>query len=402
MLKVTIDATPISPKPSGVGLYIYNLINSLHELQQQQNNFKLGISYQPSWRNWLSNNFTPPENISSYSNLHVLPIPVRISSKLGLIPGSPLFNFEKKLGMPDIMHGTNYSVFPCRGTVNLMNLYDLSFMKYPEYVNSVVEKYTNQIKQCLKWTNAVLTISESSKRDIVEYLQIPPERIFITPLASRYHVNYLTDELISKIDKDIDYNFSQPYLLFVSTIEPRKNITAMISAFNLLKSKHKIPHALVLIGQKGWKYEPIFQEIERSPWKESIHHLDYLSDELVALFYSRADVFVYPSHYEGFGLPVLEAMTLGAPVVTSNTSSLPEVAGDAALLVNPSDVEEQANAILQIISDSQFRNELITKGKARATLFSWERAARETLHVYESIRGMKTSGNGLDRLRLNP
>jgi glycosyltransferase involved in cell wall biosynthesis len=388
MLKVTIDATPILPKPSGVGLYIFNLIDSLHKLQRQHD-FKLGISYQPSWKNWLSNNFSPPENISSYSNLYVLPIPVRISSKLSLIPGSPLFNFEKHLGLPDIMHGTNYSVFPCKGTVNLMNLYDLSFMKYPQYVNSVVEKYTKQVRQCLTWTDAILTISESSKRDIIEYLQISPERIFVTPLASRYHVNYLTDELIARIDKNIDYDFSQPYLLFVSTIEPRKNIIAILSAFNLLKSKYKIPHNLVLIGQKGWKYEPIFQEIERSPWKEKIYHLDYLSDELVALFYSRADVFVYPSHYEGFGLPVLEAMTLGAPVVTSNTSSLPEVAGDAALLINPDDVEELADAILQIISDSQLRAQLVKKGKDQASLFSWERTARETLQVYKSVCALK-------------
>jgi glycosyltransferase involved in cell wall biosynthesis len=389
MLKVTIDATPILSKPSGVGIYIFNLINSLHELQQEYN-FKLSVSYQPSWKNWLSNNFSPPENISSYSDLYILPIPVKISSQLSLIPGSPLFDFEKYLGFPDITHGTNYSVFPCKNSKKLMSIYDLAFLKYPEYVNSSVKKYTKRVKQSLQWTDAILTISESSKRDIIEYLQISPDRIFVTPLASRYHVNYLTDELIDRVNKDTNYDFSRPYLLFVSTIEPRKNIGAIISAFNLLKSEYKIPHNLVLIGQKGWKYEPIFQTIEDSPWKENIYHLDYLFDELVALFYSRADVFVYPSHYEGFGLPVLEAMTLGAPVVTSSTSSLPEVAGDAALFVNPSDVEEQAHAILQIISDSKFRDDLITKGKARATLFSWDRTARETLEVYKSIHGMKT------------
>ncbi len=389
MLKVTIDATPILSKPSGVGIYVFNLINALQSLQQEHN-FKLSISYQPSWKNWLSSNFSPPENISSYSDLYILPIPVKISSRLSLIPGSPLFDFEKYLGFPDITHGTNYSVFPCKNSTKLMNIYDLTFLKYPQYVNLAVRKYAKRVHQSLKWTDAILTISESSKQDIVEHLQIPPENIYVTPLASRYHVNYLTDELISRIDNNISYDFSQPYLLFVSTIEPRKNIGAIISAFNLLKSEYKIPHNLVLIGQKGWKYEPIFQEIEDSPWKENIYHLDYLSDELVALFYSRADVFVYPSHYEGFGLPVLEAMTLGAPVVTSSTSSLPEVAGDAALLVNPSDVEEQAHAILQIISDSKFRNDLITKGKARATLFSWDRTARETLEVYKSIHGMKT------------
>jgi len=389
MLKIVIDATPILSKPSGVGISIFNLINSLHQLQQQNHSFEMGIAYQPSFKKWLFRNLSPPENISAYANLHILSIPVRISSLLSLFPGLPLFNFKEKLGMPDIIHGTNYSVFPCKDTLNLMTIYDLSFIKYPEYINSAVQQYTKRVKQSLQWTDAILTISESSKRDIVEHLHISPDRIFVTPLASRYHLNYLTDELIDKIDKNIDYDFSVPYLLFVSTIEPRKNISAIISAFNLLKSNYKIPHHLILIGQKGWKYEPIFKEIECSPWKENIHHLDYLSDELVALFYSRADVFLYPSHYEGFGLPVLEAMTLGAPVVTSNTSSLPEVAGDAALSIDPSDIEAQADAILKIISDAHFRDELIQKGKARAALFSWERTARETLQVYESIQKLK-------------
>ena len=389
MLKIVIDATPILSKPSGVGISIFNLINSLHQLQQQNHSFEMGIAYQPSFKKWIFRNLSPPENISAYANLHILPIPVRISSLLSLFPELPLFNFKEKLGMPDIIHGTNYSVFPCKDTLNLMTIYDLSFIKYPEYINSAVQQYTKRVEQSLQWTDAILTISESSKRDIVEYLHISPDCVFVTPLASRYHLNYLTDELIDKIDKNIDYDFSVPYLLFVSTIEPRKNISAIISAFNLLKSDRKIPHHLILIGQKGWKYEPIFQEIECSPWKENIHHLDYLSDELVALFYARADVFLYPSHYEGFGLPVLEAMTLGTPVVTSNTSSLPEVAGDAALLVDPSDVEAQADAILKIISDAHFRDELIKKGKARAALFSWERTARETLQVYESIHELK-------------
>jgi glycosyltransferase involved in cell wall biosynthesis len=383
MMKVTIDATPIFSKPSGVGIYIVNLIKSLYNLRHHE--FEIAIFYQPSLKNWLLRNLSPPGNISMYSNLHILPVPVRISSLLNLIPGLPLFDFEKYLEMSDIIHGTNYLVYPCKDTLNLMSIYDISFIKYPEYVNSAVKQYKNRVKQSLQWTDAILTISESSKRDIVEYLQISPDRIFVTPLASRYHINYLTDELISKIAQNVDYDFSMPYILFVSTIEPRKNIAAVVSAFNLLKSQHKIPHNLILIGQKGWKYQPIFQKIESSPWKENIYHLDYLSDELVALFYSRADVFVYPSHYEGFGLPVLEAMTLGTPVVTSNTSSLPEVAGDAALLVDPCDHEQQADAILQIISDSQFRDELVKKGKDRAALFSWERTAKETLNVYESV-----------------
>jgi glycosyltransferase involved in cell wall biosynthesis len=266
-----------------------------------------------------------------------------------------------------------------------MSLYDLTFIKYPNYINSVVKTYTERVKHCLKWTDLVVTISESSKKDIVEYLSVEPDRIYVTPLASRYSPNYLSLDSKEKLKQLINYDFSKPYILFVSTIEPRKNINAIISAFNYLKEKSKIEHQLILIGQKGWHHQPIFEAIEASPWNSQIHHLSYLSDELVALFYSQADVFVYPSHYEGFGLPVLEAMTLGAPVITSNTSSLPEVAGDAALLVDPNEPTQLAEAILKVISDCQLRSKLIHKGQERAKLYSWERTAQETLKAYRSL-----------------
>jgi glycosyltransferase involved in cell wall biosynthesis len=266
-----------------------------------------------------------------------------------------------------------------------MNIYDLTFIKYPNYIDSVVKTYTKRVKRCLQWTDLVLTISESSKKDIIEYLQVPPQKVYVTPLASRYHLDYLSWQNIPILEQQVNYDFSKPYLLFVSTIEPRKNINTIITAFNFLKQKYKIAHQLILIGKKGWNYEPIFAAIESSYCKHEIHHLDYLSDELVALFYSKADVFVYPSHYEGFGLPVLEAMTLGAPVISANTSSIPEVTGDAAILIDPNEPIELAEAILKIISDSQFSQELINKGKERAKLFSWERTAKETLKAYRSL-----------------
>jgi len=384
MLKVVVDATPLLPNPSGVGFYVYNLIHTLYNLRSQEN-FELGIVYQPSLKNWLLRNLSFPENLKPYSNLYLLPLPVRVTNLLASFPNPLIHSFEEGFGYPDIVHGTNYAVYQCRNSKKVMNIYDLTFIKYPNYVNSIVRTYTQRVKQSLKWTDLVLTISESSKQDIVNYLNVEPERIYVTPLASRYDSTYLNEKVNAQRINPVNYDFYKPYILFVSTIEPRKNITTLISAFNQLKQKYKIEHQLVLIGQKGWRYQPIFSEIERSPWKDQIHHLNYLSDEMVALFYSRADVFAYPSHYEGFGLPVLEAMTLGAPVVTSNTSSLPEVAGDAALLVDPKDSTNLAEAILRVISDSQLRHELIQKGKERAKLYSWEKTAKATLQAYRSL-----------------
>ncbi|MBD1869721.1 glycosyltransferase family 4 protein [Cyanobacteria bacterium FACHB-471] len=384
MLKVVVDATPLLPKPSGVGFYVANLIQALHALQDQEN-FQLGIAYQPSLKNWLHGNLKFPDSIQQYSNLHLLPLPVRVLNLLATVPNPLLSYFEQSFELPDIVHGTNYAVYPCQKSLRVMSIYDLTFIKYPNYVNAIVRSYASRIQQCLRWTDLVLTISESSKQDIVEHLNVSPSRIQVTPLASRYHTNYLSKEVAEQLTHSVSYDFSKPYILFVSTIEPRKNINVLIKAFNLLKQKHKIEHHLILIGQKGWQYKPIFAEIERSPWNHCIHHLNYLSDELVALFYSKADVFVYPSHYEGFGLPVLEAMTLEAPVITSNTSSLPEVAGDAALLVDPNDVADIANAILRVVSDRTLRQELIRKGKEQAKLYSWERTAHETLRAYRSL-----------------
>ncbi len=385
MLKVVVDATPVNSKPSGVGFYVANLICALDVLQKEEN-FQLGVVYQPGLKNWLRADFSFPESLKHSSQQYLLPLPVRISNLLLALAFKPsLSYFEKYFGFPDILHGTNYSVYPCQNSLKVMNIYDLAFIKYPNYTDSVAKTYTERVKRCLLWTDLVLTISESSKKDIIEYLEVDPKKVYVTPLASRYYPSYLSEEIAQRLEKQANYDFSKPYLLFVSTIEPRKNINTIITAFNFLKEKYKIEHQLILIGKKGWNYEPIFTAIENSPWANQIHHLNYLSNELVALFYSKADVFVYPSHYEGFGLPVLEAMTLGAPVISSNTSSIPEVTGDAAILVDPNNPIQLGEAILKVISDSQLRQELINKGKARAKLFSWERTAKETLNAYRTI-----------------
>ena len=385
MLKIVVDTTPITPQPSGVGLYVANLIDGLWQLQRSRN-FELGIVYQPSFKNWLGRNLALPESLQKYSPSSLLPFPFRFTNLLlNKFPQAfPLF-LEKYTNYPNIIHGTNFTVFPYKKSLKVITLYDLTFLRYPEYVDQVVANYAAKVKRCLQWTDLVIAISESTKEDAINYLQISPEKIHVTPLASRYYPNYLSQEKQEKLKRYCNYDFSRPYLLFVSTIEPRKNIVALITAFNYLKHKYKIEHNLVLIGKKGWRYQPIFSAIAESPYQQNIYHLDYLSDDLVALFYTLATVFVYPSHYEGFGLPVLEAMNLGTPVITSNSSSLPEVVGNAGLLINPDDPMELAEAIFQVISNSQLQQDLIIKGQKRAKSFSWEKTAKETLKAYAKL-----------------
>lgn len=381
---IAVDATPIREKPSGIGFYTLSLIRALAQLQSQAN-FTLTIAYQPSVKNWLKGNFSPPLNLSNNFSLKSLPLPVTISNLLTKFPNPIIPYCERYLDNPDILHGTDHYVYPVRNSLKIMTIHDVTFMKYPKYTNSIVKTYTQRVKSCLKWTDAIITFAENTKQEISEYLNVSQDRIFITPQASRYYPDYLIQTDTNQLANTVNYPWEQPYILFVSTLEPRKNLVNLIKAFNLLKQEAKIPHNLVLIGQPGWHYQNIFDEINKSPWQQDIYVLGYLSDDLVALFYQEADVFIYPSFYEGFGLPVLEAMTLGAPVVTSNTSSLPEVAGDAAILINPQNVEEIAAGIFRVISDRQLRDQLIQLGKERAKLFSWEKTAQATIYIYRSL-----------------
>jgi glycosyltransferase involved in cell wall biosynthesis len=380
MIRVTVDASPILPKPSGVGFYVVKLLEGLTRLALEEGDVAIDPLYQISLKNALKGKFSAPEILTQYSNLRYFPLPVKATNLFLQYPWLFLPIVERSFGLADIFHGTNYTVFPCRKSRKVMTIYDLTFIKYPQFTDSVVARYGDRVRRCLKWTDLVLTISESSKRDIVEYLGFPSDRIVVTPLASRYELDYKP-----QVDQNIGYDLGQPYILFVSTIEPRKNIVGLIDAFDELKRKQNIPHNLVLVGQKGWRYEAIFERIERSPYRDNIYHLNYLSNDAVAMLYRQAELFIYPSHYEGFGLPVLEAMTLGTPVVCSDNSSLPEVAGDAALYVNCEDISGMAEAMARIIGDSKLRQSLIDRGRQQAAQFSWMRTAKETLQAYRTL-----------------
>lgn len=375
MLTISLDATALRLNPSGIGYYVYNLIEALYQLQSSEN-FQLNLFYQPSVKNWLRGNLSASEQLQNYPHTHCLPIPTTLSNLLTKFPNPALAYFEKYLQYPDIIHGTDHIVYPCQKSFKVMTIHDLTFIKYPEYVPLIVKTYTERIKRCLKWTDLIITMAETTKEDIVHYLQVNPHKIWVIPLASRYSIQ----ENLKTSPTD-----EQPYILFVGTFEPRKNIKTLVLAFDYLKKKFDLPHRLVLIGKKGWGYESILKCIENSAYKKDIYHLNYLADELVAQFYQQAEVFVYPSFYEGFGLPVLEAMNLGTPVITSNVSSLPEVVDSAAITINPQDFIELAEAIFKVLSNDDLRKQLILDGRVRAQSFSWEKTAKQTLEAYYSL-----------------
>ncbi|UOO13171.1 MULTISPECIES: glycosyltransferase family 1 protein [unclassified Synechocystis] len=396
MLKVCVDATAIRGQLSGIGFYNLSLLRALNELQhsqQFQGQFSLQIYYQPGLKDWCQGNWQKKHHLAEFTDCTCLPLPVTLSDRLVNFPNPILNLLEKRLDKPDLIHGIDHYIFPSQKAINLLTIHDLTFLKFPEFVPPIVQRYHQRILRCLPFAQGILTFAESTKREINEYYQFPLERIFVTPQASRYRGSQLSTEPSSPKNKFINesllatipYNFAVPYFLFVSTLEPRKNVVGLIEAFNLFKQVTKAHHQLVLIGQLGWKYEPILTAIANSAYQDQIHRLAYVPNQWLGEFYQRATAFVYPSFYEGFGLPVVEAMNFGLPIITAGAGSLPEVMGDSGVLVDPQDTQALALALEKIVSDTDWRDHLRQKSLTRSKDFSWENTARKTLEVYQSL-----------------
>jgi glycosyltransferase involved in cell wall biosynthesis len=235
----------------------------------------------------------------------------------------------------------------------------------------------------LRRVDAIITDSECSQRDIAHYLQVPKEKITVTMLAAARHFRVLSQaESAPALARA---GVAPPYILYVGSLEPRKNLLRLLEAYRLVR-EWSPRWGLVIVGARNaWKSTPVAAAVERYGLQDNVTFTGYVPDEDLPALYNGAGLFCFPSLYEGFGLPVLEAMACGAPVVTSNTSSLPEVAGEAALLVDPYDVEAIAAAMQRVLSEPELAEDLRRRGLARAAEFTWERTARETIAVYERV-----------------
>ncbi len=243
---------------------------------------------------------------------------------------------------------------------------------------------TRVLPMLVRRLSHVLTVSESSKRDIVEYAGVAPERVTVTPLAAdttRYTPGD-PDEALRGMQAR--YRFTGPYILYVARLEhPGKNHVRLIQAFELLKQREHIPHALVLAGTDWDRAEEVHQAATRSAFSSDIVFTGFVAEPELPVMYGGTECFVFPSLYEGFGLPVLEAMCCGAPVACANVSSIPEVAGDAALLFDPYEVDAIAGAMMTMIADASMRERYSLLGLARGRQFSWRSTAEKTLSVLQ-------------------
>ena len=371
-MHVGIDVSPLTLHPTGVGIYTRSLLRHLMALEQECVFSGLSSGLAEMDEEAL-------RTLAHHRHLHV---PTRGVYRTWSLFGRP--RADRLLGGVDLYHATNYFLPPVQRGGGVLTIYDLAFLRRPELCSPrIVGPFSRSVRRFATQADAVLTCSEATKRDLIELCGLGEEKITVAYGA--------VEEGFQPRDREEAKHFlaerhglETPFVLFVSTIEPRKNVEGLVSAFASIAGD--IPHTLVLAGGTGWNAEGVDERIESLDLRDRVRRLGYIGSRTELPFlYSAADAFVFPSFYEGFGLPVLEAMACGCPVVVSNTSSLPEVAGEAGFYVNPEDIEAMASVLREVLTDEGLRAEAREKGLAQAQRFSWEETARTTMDLYQRL-----------------
>ncbi len=376
-MHLAIDLSPVVHRKAGLGRYARLLTE--HLVTQDRTNTYIAFTHGAFADDALS----PALRALPRANVPLDVRPWRMLVWLAHVLRVPL---DRALPRVDIFHATEHLLPPLKNVRTVFTLHDLIFQFFPAYHLPLNRWFLrNAMPHFLRRADAIIAVSECTKRDAIRLYNIPPEKITVIYEAADPALHPETDaNRIAQVRARYAHN--QPFLLFVGVIEPRKNIIALVDALRVLRARG-YPQRLLIAGRKGWLYQPTFDHVKRAGMEDAVTFLDFVPDDDLRALFAACDAFVFPSLYEGFGLPPLEAMAAGAPVVCANTASLPEVVGDAALLVNPRDVGELANAIERVITDRALRDELRARGFAQAARFSWERAARETLAVYAQVAG---------------
>ncbi|MCM8785119.1 MAG: glycosyltransferase family 4 protein [Candidatus Omnitrophica bacterium] len=378
-MKIGIDLTPLlRGKKTGVGWYAFNLIKNIRKIDKENIYVLYGSSLLKYFKKNEIKKFFKSENFY----ICVKPFPCLIYNFI-LQRFLPI---EFLYGKFNIIHNLYpFSTFNLYGK-QIVTVHDLIPLIYPYLTEPLsFQEFKFNITKVIKRADKIITVSYSTKKDIIKFFNISPEMIEVIHLAADEIYRPIEDEkVIDYIKKR--YGVDDRYILYVGTIEPRKNIPRLIDAFVIVKEKFP-EYKLVLCGKIGWKSDFFYRKIREVPEKikKDIILTGYVPLSDLPYLYNRCEVFVYPSLYEGFGLPVLEAMRCGVPVITSNVSSLPEVVGDAGILINPENKEEIVEAILSVLNSEDLKKTLSRKGLERAKLFSWEKTAKETIGIYKKI-----------------
>ncbi len=281
----------------------------------------------------------------------------------------------------DLIHGPAYALPLLCPTQSVVTIHDLSFLLYPAAFNCGNRLYLKLMTHlAVQRADAVIAVSEHTRQDVIRLLKAPAGDVYVVPNGIDPHFRPLPADEVCAFRAQ--RRLPERFMLCISTIEPRKNLTTLIRAYAVLGD---IEHKLVIGGGRGWKYENVFALVEELNLADRVWLPGFVQHDELPYWYNAADLFVYPSIYEGFGLPPLEAMACGTPVITSNTSSLPEVVGTAGLMVNPTDIQALADAISRVLSDKALAASMAAQGLARAEGFSWKATATRTAAVYDAL-----------------
>ena len=351
-MKIGIITDSIREKSTGIGYYSKNLIINLLKTDKENKYFFIDYIKNDFNRKSLILIKNPFQNFfKTYTWHNTLPFQLR---KLDV---EFIFNLS---GVPHLLNFRQREIFV---------IYDLSATLFPQF-HTWWRVLLNKLllKRNLKNAYKIVAISENTQRDIVKYFKIPEDKILTI---------YPSLPPQAKIEIKPKIPLKTPCILYIGTLEPRKNINLIIEAFHQLKIKNNFHHQLILGGKKGWGYSDIFTLVEKLKLEKDVIFTGYVTEEEKKYLYKHTDLFVYPSFYEGFGLPPLEAMSYGCPVITSNTSSLPEVVGNAAIQINPNNVTELYGAIKEVIENDKLRKKMITEGYKQAKKFSQVESLKE-------------------------
>jgi len=366
----------------GVESYIYNLVKALLD-QDQSNNYYLFMSKTQE---------LVYKDLLAYKNLKLISYNINCSNPFARILCEntllPLDVIKHKINI--VHHLCNYipHISPYKSIVTVHDLCVFYYHNnFPEY-NETKAGY-NYFKKIGNFVASkaqkIITVSEFTKRQFLDKFRVDPRKLEVVGESydTRKDKNIINPDILEK------YNITKPYILTVSVIRPHKNFDFLVRVFNRLKAQYNLPHQLVIVGDVHFGPEKFFNELEKSKFKDEILYMGRVNDEDLSSIYNFADIFVYPSLYEGFGIPLIEAMYFGVPVVSSNAASLPEVGGNACLYFNPCDENDACNKIYTVLNNEVLKNNLVFNRKERLDHYSWNNIATRVLDIYNDVLGSK-------------
>ena len=379
-MRIGIDYTAAVQQGAGIGRYARQLISALVELDAE-NKYALLVG-----GGGVRDAAFQIEPLTRRANVRsvLLPVSDHTLSILWHRLHLPLW-VELSCGPLDLFHSPDFTLPPVLRARTILTVHDLSFIRVPECAEPRLRAYLLQaVPASVRRADVVLADSECTRADLIELLGADPGRVEVVYAGVGQHFYRITDDGLLRAVR-ARYNLPERFILGLGTLQPRKNFERLVKAYAMAQGQIDNEIKLVIAGGSGWMYDGIFGSVEELGLQEAVCFPGYVADDDLPALYSLADLFVFPSLYEGFGMPPLEAMACQTPVVTSNTSSLPEVVGDAALLVDPLDVAALTEAMRQVLTDGVLREGMIQRGVEQARRFTWTQAASKLLDVYRRV-----------------